>query len=158
MIGGEYCGKTVHFGVWDLYYLLIGSTFMHSVHSCLATFYPVVKGIRSNHWHFLYRTVTSARRYFFSFSMVAKEPIKLLPAEVQWPNTQDINLATPLNFCFRVPAKVKWGKMMSAPPGLRGSLAFSKARIGAAPFLLFISSPFLQSTGGGGRREKERRG
>lgn len=107
VMGEEYCGKTVHFAVWDLYYLLIDSRFMHSIYSYLATFYPAVKGIRSNHWHFLYRRVTSARRYFFSFSMVAKEPIKLHPAEVQWLNRQNINLATPLNFCIRIPGKMK---------------------------------------------------
>lgn len=142
----------------DLCYLLIDSRFMHSIYSYLATFYPAVKSIRSNHQHFLYRTVTSARRYFFSFSMVAKEPIKLHPAEVQWPHRQNINLATPLNFCIRIPRKMKQGKMMSATLVLQGSPAFSKARIGVTPSLLFISSPFLRSTGGGGRREKKRRG
>lgn len=37
--------------------------------------------------------------------MVGKEPIKLRPAEGEWPNRQNRNLATPFNFCMRAPGK-----------------------------------------------------
>ena len=90
----------LHFDVCGFCWLLNDSGLRHSIYSYLATFYTAVRGIRSNHCHFLWRTVTSAWRYFPSFSGVGKEPIKPHPAEVQWPNTQNANLATPLKFCI----------------------------------------------------------
>lgn len=100
----------VHFGVCGLCYLLNDSRLGHSIYSYLATFYPAVKGIRSNHCHFLWRTVTSTWRYILSLSVVGKEPIKLHPAEVQWPNTQNTNLAPPLKFCIGNLWKVEGGR------------------------------------------------
>lgn len=94
------CDKMFHFGVWGFRYLLNGCGLRHSISSYLATVYPAVRGIRSNHCHFLWRTVTCARSYFPPLSVVGKEPIKPHPAEVQWLNTQNANLATPLKFCI----------------------------------------------------------
>lgn len=95
------CDKVLHFGVWGFCYLLNDCGLRHSIYSYLATFYPAVRGIRSHHCHFLWKTVTFAWRYFPSLSVVGKEPIKPHPAEVQWPNTQNnANLATPLKFCI----------------------------------------------------------
>lgn len=125
----------------------------HSIYSYLAFFYSAVRGTRSNHCHFLQRP-NLCKEIFFLYFNGGKEPIKLRPAEVERPNGQNTHLATPFNFCTRVPRKTKREKLLSAAPGLRGSLPFSKSRSHVALSPLLISSPFWGARGEEERGEK----